>query len=40
MGNLGLLRGIKCKNCGVFYIFLKMAIKKDAKQYDAGIVDG
>ena len=35
MENLGFLRGIKCKNGGVFYIFFKMAIKRDAEQDDA-----
>ncbi len=30
-----LLKGIKCKNGGVFYIFFKMAIERDAEQDDA-----
>ncbi len=42
MKNLGILRGNKCKNGGVLhiYIYFKMAIKRDAEQYDAVFEEG
>ncbi len=32
--------GSKCKNCGVFYIFFNMPVKRDAEQYDAVVEEG